>query len=84
MLFQSPGPDVLNAPDNIGVSPRGGLVLCEDGSGEEFLHGLTVDREICPSPRWQMAICESSEPGYHVRDHWSLEIWGTVMTMCRI
>jgi uncharacterized protein len=48
MLFQSPGPEVLNAPDNICVSPRGGLVLCEDGSGEEFLHGLTVDGEIFP------------------------------------
>ena len=48
MLFQSPGPEVLNAPDNICVSPRGGLVLCEDGSGDEFLHGLTVDGEIFP------------------------------------
>ena len=46
LLFQSPGASVLNAPDNITVSPRGGLVLCEDGSGEEFLHGLTVDGEI--------------------------------------
>jgi secreted PhoX family phosphatase len=46
LLFQSPGAAVLNAPDNITVSPRGGLVLCEDGSGEEFLHGLTVDGEI--------------------------------------
>jgi secreted PhoX family phosphatase len=46
MLFQSPGPEVLNAPDNICVSPRGGLVLCEDGNGEEFLHGLTTDGEI--------------------------------------
>ena len=34
LLFQSPGAEVLNAPDNICVSPRGGLVLCEDGSGE--------------------------------------------------
>jgi secreted PhoX family phosphatase len=48
LLFQSPGAAVLNAPDNITVSPRGGLVLCEDGSGEEFLHGLTVDGEIFP------------------------------------
>jgi secreted PhoX family phosphatase len=46
LLFQSPGVDVLNAPDNITVSPRGGLVLCEDGSGQEFLHGLTVEGEI--------------------------------------
>jgi uncharacterized protein len=48
LLFQSPGASVLNAPDNICVSPRGGLVLCEDGSGEEYLHGLTVDGEIFP------------------------------------
>jgi secreted PhoX family phosphatase len=46
LLFESPGAAVLNAPDNITVSPRGGLVLCEDGSGEEFMHGLTVDGEI--------------------------------------
>jgi secreted PhoX family phosphatase len=46
LLFQSPGAAVLNAPDNITVSPRGGLVLCEDGNGQEFLHGLTVDGEI--------------------------------------
>ena len=46
LLFQSPGAAVLNAPDNITVSPRGGLVLCEDGNGQEFLHGLTVEGEI--------------------------------------
>jgi uncharacterized protein len=46
LLFQSPGAAVLNAPDNITVSPRGGLVLCEDGSGQEFVHGLTVEGEI--------------------------------------
>ena len=48
LLFQSPGAAVLNAPDNITVSPRGGLVLCEDGNGEEFMHGLTVEGEIFP------------------------------------
>jgi secreted PhoX family phosphatase len=37
---------VLNAPDNMCVSPRGGLVLCEDGSGEEYVHGLTTEGEI--------------------------------------
>lgn len=31
LVFESPGADVLDAPDNITVSPRGGLVLCEDG-----------------------------------------------------
>ncbi len=46
VLFASPSAAVLNAPDNMCVSPRGGLVLCEDGSGEEFVHGLTTDGEI--------------------------------------
>jgi secreted PhoX family phosphatase len=46
VLFASPSADVLNNPDNICVSPRGGIVLCEDGSGLEHLHGLTTDGEI--------------------------------------
>ena len=37
---------MLNAPDNLCVSPRGGLVLCEDGGGAEFVHGLTTDGVI--------------------------------------
>jgi uncharacterized protein len=47
-VFASPAANVLNNPDNVTVSPRGGLVLCEDGSGREFLHGLTPDGEIFP------------------------------------
>ena len=46
VLFASPDAQVLNNPDNITVSPRGGIVLCEDGSGVEYLHGLTTDGEI--------------------------------------
>ena len=41
LIFESPDAAVLNAPDNLCVSPGGGLILCEDGSGEEFVHGLT-------------------------------------------
>ena len=48
LLFESPGGEVLNAPDNLCVSPRGGLVLCEDGSGLEFIHGLTDGRHDLP------------------------------------
>jgi uncharacterized protein len=48
VLFASPGPDVLTNPDNIGVSPRGGIVLCEDGFGVQHLQGLTTDGEIFP------------------------------------
>ena len=31
LVFESPGSDILDCPDNICVSPRGGLLLCEDG-----------------------------------------------------
>jgi secreted PhoX family phosphatase len=46
LLFESPGKHVLNKPDHLTVSPRGGIVLCEDGGGDEFLHGLTMNGEI--------------------------------------
>lgn len=46
ILYASPAGSVLNAPDNITVSPRGGIVLCEDGSGTEYLHGLTTEGSI--------------------------------------
>ena len=35
LLFESPDGDVLDSPDNIVVSPRGGLVLCEDDSSDD-------------------------------------------------
>jgi secreted PhoX family phosphatase len=46
-VFVSPGSQVLDNPDNIAVSPRGGIVLCEDGDNPvQSLHGLTPDGEI--------------------------------------
>jgi len=46
LIFHSPSLDVLDSPDNICVSPRGSIVLCEDGSGQEYIHGLTTDGSI--------------------------------------
>ncbi|MDT0274783.1 PhoX family protein [Blastococcus goldschmidtiae] len=46
LIFESPSPEVLDAPDNICVSPRGGLVLCEDGGGEQFVRALNERGEI--------------------------------------
>jgi uncharacterized protein len=44
LLFESPSSAVLNNPDNIAVSPRGGIVLCEDGNvSPQRLRGLTTD-----------------------------------------
>jgi hypothetical protein len=37
---------VLNSPDNICVSPRGGIVICEDGGRADFVRGLTRDGTV--------------------------------------
>ncbi len=42
LVFESPDPRVLDYPDNIVLSPRGGLVLCEDsGQPVQRLYGMT-------------------------------------------
>jgi secreted PhoX family phosphatase len=47
LLFESPGAEVLDNPDNIAVSPRGGMILCEDGSNPvQSLRGLTRDGQV--------------------------------------
>lgn len=47
LVFESPDKQVLESPDNIAVSPRGGIVLCEDGDLiPQRLHGLTPDGQL--------------------------------------
>ena len=46
LVFESPGAPVLNMPDNLTLSPRGGLVLCEDGTATPCVHGMTRDGRI--------------------------------------
>ena len=44
ILFESPGAPVLNMPDNLCASPRGCLVICEDGGRPgQRLQALTPD-----------------------------------------
>ena len=42
-VYQSPGSGTLDLPDNVAAGPSGALVICEDGAGDNFLHGLTPD-----------------------------------------
>ena len=47
LIFESPSAEVLDAPDNITVSPRGGIVLCEDGDHTpQRLQGLTQSGQL--------------------------------------
>ena len=40
LVFESPSAGFLNKPDNIVVSPRGGVLMCEDHDGSDRLMGL--------------------------------------------
>jgi secreted PhoX family phosphatase len=46
LLYQSPGPDVLDFPDNVTTSPRGTLVVCEDNVDDNYLRGLSQDGHL--------------------------------------
>lgn len=46
LLVESRDPEVMEAPDNICVSPRGGLLACEDGDGAQYLRGITRDGRV--------------------------------------
>jgi len=49
LVYESTGDGALDNPDNIAVSPRGSLILCEDGNvSPEYLHGLTLDGKVFP------------------------------------
>jgi secreted PhoX family phosphatase len=44
LVFESQGPEQLNRPDNLTMSPRGGLVMCEDATwSRSYLRGLGPD-----------------------------------------
>ena len=50
-VFNSPGPLTLDLPDNVTVSPRGTVIVCEDSSGDNFIRGLSADGRI-----WDIAL----------------------------
>ena len=46
LVFESPGPDTLDFPDNVTSRLGGTLVVCEDNVNDNFLRGLTPDGEL--------------------------------------
>lgn len=46
LLFESPAGGVLQQPDNVTATPRGGLILCENGPGRNYLRGLAPGGQI--------------------------------------
>lgn len=46
MIFESPSHEICDGPDNCCVTPQGGLIMCEDAGGAQFLRALTPTGEI--------------------------------------
>jgi secreted PhoX family phosphatase len=62
LIFESTDPAVLDHPDNLCVSPRGGLVICEDGGdGDNYVRGLTPEGAIFDFARNEVPGFESTE-----------------------
>lgn len=83
LVFESPSANVLEGPDNITASPRGGLLICEDSGGVNHLRGLTPDGRIFDFARNIMnhrefaGACFSSDGRYlFVNIQGDLDSWG--------
>ena len=46
MIFESPSHDILDGPDNCCTTPQGGLVLCEDAGGQQFLRAISPSGQL--------------------------------------
>lgn len=46
LIVESPHHDVFDGPDNVCVTPQGGLVFCEDATAAQFLVGVSPAGEV--------------------------------------
>ncbi|MER7767736.1 alkaline phosphatase PhoX [Kitasatospora sp. NPDC096140] len=56
--------DNFDGPDNITVSPYGGIVICEDGEGVSHLFGATEDGLVYPIARNELNIGTAEKPEF--------------------
>ena len=46
LLVESPSHHVFDGPDNICVSPRGGMIVCEDATAAQYLRGISPTGQL--------------------------------------
>jgi uncharacterized protein len=46
LIVESPNHDVFDGPDNVCVTPSGGLLFCEDAGGAQHLRGVSPSGEV--------------------------------------
>jgi secreted PhoX family phosphatase len=80
LIYESPTAEECDYPDNFTVSPRGGLLLCEDNSGPtvndaERLLGLTFDGHIFEFAKNNVVLSSSPNgtvpPGDYRQSEWA-------------
>ncbi|WP_229402284.1 alkaline phosphatase PhoX [Micromonospora okii] len=59
-----PGSELFESPDNICMTPSGGLMLCQDGDGDSYLMGTTVDGEPYLFARNRQNVGTETAPAY--------------------
>ncbi len=64
LAFESPSPDLLRNPDNVTATPRGGLLVCEDGAGPDRLQGVDPDGRIFEFARNRFSDGEFAGPTF--------------------
>jgi hypothetical protein len=74
LIFESANQAELDFPDNLAVSPQGSLLLCEDGGGEQYLRGVTLDGRIFDFAKnlqndseWAGATFADADPAWNDR-----------------
>jgi secreted PhoX family phosphatase len=74
LIFESGGPQELDSPDNLCVTPQGALLLCEDGDGDQYMRGVTLDGGIFDfalnlenSFEWAGATFADADPSWNAR-----------------
>jgi secreted PhoX family phosphatase len=65
LVYQSPGPDVLDFPDNVTTSPRGTLVVCEDNTNDNYLRGLTQHGQLFDIALNRLVSSVSGQPRFN-------------------
>jgi uncharacterized protein len=81
LLFESPSGMVLDMPDNITMSRRGGLVICEDGSTapQQRLQCLTSEGAVVPFAANNVDLRKTPHRGFD-RDYRKLEWAGATFS----
>lgn len=74
LIFESSGAHELDFPDNLAVSPQGAILLCEDGGGDQYMRGVTLDgaifdfaQNIQTDHEWAGATFADADPSWNDR-----------------